>query len=129
MVSKDRTIVMQKLGEVLQTSSLKDYIKLDEDDIKLMNRKSKEIIFVEVESKFGIKGLIEELQSSFKELHIKGQVNMLFHIESSNMTMSDLFEINKTIENCPFEVDYFKRALSSNEMLKEGQNIMSLFRS
>ena len=118
---------MQKLGEVLQTSSLKDYIKLDEDDIKLMNRKSKEIIFVEVESKFGIKGLIEELQSSFKELHIKGQVNMLFHIESSNMTMSDLFEINKTIENCPFEVDYFKRALSSNEMLKEGQNIMSLF--
>ena len=59
MVSKDRTIVMQKLGEVLQTSSLKDYIKLDEDDIKLMNRKSKEIIFVEVESKFGIKGLIE----------------------------------------------------------------------
>lgn len=41
MVSKDRTIVMQKLGEVLQTSSLKDYIKLDEDDIKLMNRKSK----------------------------------------------------------------------------------------
>ena len=52
---------------------------------------------------------------------------MLFHIESSNMTMSDLFEINKTIENCSFEVDYFKRALSSNEMLKEGQNIMSLF--
>ena len=52
---------------------------------------------------------------------------MLVHIEYANMTMSDLFEINKTIENCPFEVDYFKRALSSNEMLKEGQNIMSLF--
>lgn len=127
MVSKDTTIVKQKLGEVLQMSSVKDYIKLDEDDIKLMNKNSKEIILVEVESEFGIKGLIEELQSSFKEIHIKGQVNMLVRIETSNMTMSDLFEINKAIENFPFEVDYVKRALSSNELLKEGQNKMSLF--
>ena len=127
MVSKDTTIVKQKLGEVLQMSSVKDYIKLDEDDIKLMNKNSKEIILVEVESEFGIKGLIEELQASFKEIHIKGQVNMLVRIETSNMTMSDLFEINKAIENFPFEVDYVKRALSSNELLKEGQNKMSLF--
>lgn len=127
MVSKDTTIVKQKLGEVLQMSSVKDYIKLDEDDIKLMDKNSKEIILVEVESEFGIKGLIEELQSSFKEIHIKGQVNMLVRIETSNMTMSDLFEINKAIENFPFEVDYVKRALSSNELLKEGQNKMSLF--
>lgn len=127
MVSKDTTIVKQKLGEVLQMSSVKDYIKLDEDDIKLMDKNSKEIILVEVESEFGIKGLIEELQSSFKEIHIKGQVNMLVRIETSNMTMSDLIEINKAIENFPFEVDYVKRALSSNELLKEGQNKMSLF--
>lgn len=127
MVSKDTTIVKQKLGEVLQMSSVKDHIKLDEDDIKLMDKNSKEIILVEVESEFGIKGLIEELQSSFKEIHIKGQVNMLVRIETSNMTMSDLFEINKAIENFPFEVDYVKRALSSNELLKEGQNKMSLF--
>lgn len=127
MVSKDTTIAKQKLCEVLQMSSVKDYIKLNEEDIKLMDKNSKEIILVEVESEFGIKGLIEELQSSFKEIHIKGQVNMLVRIETSNMTMSDLFEINKAIENFPFEVDYVKRALSSNELLKEGQNKMSLF--
>lgn len=127
MVSKDTTIAKQKLCEVLQMSSVKDYIKLNEEDIKLMDKNSKDIILVEVESEFGIKGLIDELQFSFKELHIEGQVNMLVRIETSNMTMSDLFEINKAIENFPFEVDYVKRALSSNELLKEGQNKMSLF--
>ena len=127
MVSKDTTIAKQKLSEVLQMSTVKDYIKLDEEDIKLMNKNSKEIILVEVESEFGIKGLIDELQSSFKELHIKGQVNMLVRIEASNMTMSDLFDLSKAIETCPIEVENFKRALSSNELLKEGQNKMSLF--
>jgi len=127
MISKETTIVEQKLNEVLQTSSVKDYIKLDENDIKLMSKDSKEILLIEVENKSGIKGLIEELQSSFKELQIKGHVNTLVRVETSSMTMNDLNEIHKAIENCSCDVDLFKRAISFSESLQEKHNKMSLF--